>query len=808
MLAARSLFYQAFICLALMVSTPAFSHVAQFPLDGKKIDIRANGNERKNKFSFQTKKQSNLGILHDPTIPLQEMKLLIRASDDTRSELIELPVEFWKPMGKPEAPKGWKYKDKAGTAGGVKSVQLKAGSLKVKAGGENWTWGPDAELESLELWIGLEEEWFCTSFGGKVQKNEAGYFKAKNASAPAQCEDAICGNGIAEATEQCDDGNLDDTDSCTNLCERNCSEAEFESTFAALQEVVFDGYDCTNEACHGSADTPAGGLNMLADVAYMNLFNADSTAVEGVRVFPADKNQSFLFEKLAAKTFPDDYSTTNSPMPIGANALTLDHLEAIELWIEGGAPEDGVVVGTSELLASCLPDPTPLKIDPPEAPAAGTGVQLRSNAWPLDAMSEGEKCFATWYDLAATDLIPEADQIDCPDVFGPNNPSDKCFRVHRKTLAQDPQSHHSIIYQYGGESRPTDVSEDGRTWGPWTYKFNDADTPGNGDVCDPTAVDPATGMNEGCAGQVYGAVGCIGSVGPEDFEPSGFGFLEEGAATREFHISQEAYFDQEFADGVYLLFPMTGTLVWNSHAFNLTPTDTTMAQYLNLYLAQPGDDLHEVKRIFGAEEIFTQQVAPFESDEHCHTWTAPQGSRITRLSSHTHRHGRGWRTWGPPNEPCVADPLFGGLETCPHGDDDQLIYVSNEYSDPVQLYPDPPTPLDSPDDADRTYKFCAVFDNGSTPESPSVKRQSTSPPPTPIEFGGVELPLGGPCPDTRAVCMAGPNKGVLCGAEPDGFCDTEPGLGDGECDACPLQGGTTTEDEMFILLGDYYLPES
>jgi hypothetical protein len=27
------------------------------------------------------------------------------------------------------------------------------------------------------------------------------------------------------------------------------------------------------------------------------------------------------------------------------------------------------------------------------------------------------------------------------------------------------------------------------------------------------------------------------------------------------------------------------------------------------------------------------------------------------------------------------------------------------------------------------------------------------------------------------------------------------------CDACPLRGGVTTDDEMFILLGQYYCPE-
>jgi hypothetical protein len=36
-------------------------------------------------------------------------------------------------------------------------------------------------------------------------------------------------------------------------------------------------------------------------------------------------------------------------------------------------------------------------------------------------------------------------------------------------------------------------------------------------------------------------------------------------------------------------------------------------------------------------------------------------------------------------------------------------------------------------------------------------------------------------------------------------CDSSLGLGDGVCDACPLEGGVTTEDEMYIMLGLYYV---
>ena len=41
----------------------------------------------------------------------------------------------------------------------------------------------------------------------------------------------------------------------------------------------------------------------------------------------------------------------------------------------------------------------------------------------------------------------------------------------------------------------------------------------------------------------------------------------------------------------------------------------------------------------------------------------------------------------------------------------------------------------------------------------------------------------------------------------DASCDTEDGAGDGVCDACPLIGGVTTEDEMFLLLGNYFVKE-
>ncbi|MEE8580317.1 MAG: hypothetical protein V3T33_01905, partial [Myxococcota bacterium] len=158
----------------------------------------------------------------------------------------------------------------------------------------------------------------------------------------------------------------------------------------------------------------------------------------------------------------------------------------------------------------------------------------------------------------------------------------------------------------------------------------------------------------------------------------------------------------------------------------------------------------------------------------------------------------------------VLLPLCADLEL--PGDERPPIYTSTEYQDPLQL----PLPVDridfsSPNVEDRTLLFCSLYDNGSGPGSPPLKRVSTSPDPPPL-FGGT-FQMGGKCRGKQIFCAnEGPQKAESCGAvseiqaERDAFCDSSPGAGDGDCDACPSIGGATTEDEMFILLGNWYLP--
>ena len=178
-------------------------------------------------------------------------------------------------------------------------------------------------------------------------------------------------------------------------------------------------------------------------------------------------------------------------------------------------------------------------------------------------------------------------------------------------------------------------------------------------------------------------------------------------------------------------------------------------------------------------------MPPFAEQELCRTSTFERGSRILELSSHTHKHGIRFRVWGPPVEPC-------GIDCGP--DPRSPVFTTTDYADPARVRYDPPLPLDAPAARDRTFKFCALYDNGHTDPS-KVKRKSTAPILSLGFCNGVVHYDLDCCADLRCI---GPSAGTPCSS--DAGC----GGVAGSCDACTLYGGVTTVDEMFILTGSYY----
>ena len=520
----------------------------------------------------------------------------------------------------------------------------------------------------------------------------------------------------------------------------------YDSTFAAIQGVIFEKHGCTQQVCHGSG--ASGALNLSPDVAYGNLVEVKSFGSTLNRVAPGDKDRSYLWLKLAASTKPGTVEIGGAPMPLGLPALSENELEALRLWIYAGAPQTGTVIGTEGLLDACLPDPKPITIKPLEPPPAGEGVQLVMPQWPLPAASEHEVCFASYYDL--TDQVPEQFR----------DPSGKYFRFAREDLRQDPQSHH-LILNYS--VIPVENIHD-PGFGDWTCRGGERD----GESCEPT---DATSCGSGhCAAKIRDGFACTG-YGPA--VQGGLSYYQIGGA-------QQAQQTTEYVPGVFAQIPLKGILYWNSHAFNLTDEGHQMNARLNYWFAQPDQQKTPVRGIFNVNRIFSANAEPYATQTLCYDHVLPQGARLFNLSSHTHKRGKHFTVDLP---------------------DGSRIYESLVYNDPVSQDFDPPLAFDSADAKDRTLHYCSLYNNGlnddGSPNPETVTRLSRMP-------ASVFIP-GVPGRCTPKACAAG-NVGAACaGPDDDATCDSSPGAGDGDCDACRITGGESTENEMFILLGNYFV---
>jgi hypothetical protein len=222
-------------------------------------------------------------------------------------------------------------------------------------------------------------------------------------------------------------------------------------------------------------------------------------------------------------------------------------------------------------------------------------------------------------------------------------------------------------------------------------------------------------------------------------------------------------------DGVYWEVPLHGVLWFNSHAFNLSDEDTTLNARMNFYYASDRKRQMVPHNEVRNEIPIGQQ--PFTEKTYCESYEVPQNNSIAIMAGHTHRRGK--RFW-------VTDAAG------------KQIYENFVYNDPAYTRYDPWLDFTSADPAQRTLKFCATFNNGvkddGTPDLDLVTRAS-------------RMPEGTSC--TPVACVAG-KLAMPCTTNAD--CDSSAGAGDGSCDACTITGGTTTENEMFVLMPWLILP--
>lgn len=636
----------------------------------------------------------------------------------------------------------------------------------------------------------------------------------------------------------------------------DCENGNFDTTFALIQAAIFERHGCTSAICHGAAPG-AGGLDLRPEVAYDNLVDVPAQTVplsNWSRVLAGQASASLLWINLAAKTLPGQHQAPLRPMPLDPEpAVSEDELEAVRLWIKAGAPRTGVVAGTADLLDACLPPPEPIAIKPLPPPTPGTGVQIVMPRWELPAQTEHEVCFGSFYDV--TDQVPANLRTE-----------NGTFRYKFHQTRQDALSHHLIPLLYGGPTGPESPAWGGFTCRGGTQPGTTcepraADACGAGGICASAIKESVGCINYGPGDSGIGLSSSGISITQQTaeefrFTPGVYGELPlKGMIlwnSHAFNLTDapgkiEAWLNFEFAQpeeqetpaikifNVGAIFninapPFTtdepchiATYPRRTHIFELSSHMHQRGKRWRTFLGAfrcdggPADgvpcspvgyDFVSPNTCGGAQCVSTVHAAAGDCD---------LNGRVTINELVT---GVNIALDRMPVDACedadvdsneqvavneIVNAVSAALEGVPppvlRDPEASLLYVNQRYNDPLVLrLGDAPLYFDSPRDDERSLTYCALYDNGySDPDT--VKRKSTSPP-TPNG-----IPVGGPCA-IPTHCTAGKLKEPCSGQtaeERNRSCDSNSEARDGMCDACPLTGGVTTEDEMFILLGQYYV---
>ena len=160
----------------------------------------------------------------DPRIGGATLEVVGGNPGDGNTGGIDLPAGLWTGLGKPEGSKGYRFKDALRTDG-VKVVTLKTGSnggtLAISGGKSNWAYAITQPQGPIDVRLTVGPDVYCAQFT-TFEQNEPGKVRAKLASAPPNCgppPPTLCGNGVAENLEECDDGGTSNGDGCSATCQ-------------------------------------------------------------------------------------------------------------------------------------------------------------------------------------------------------------------------------------------------------------------------------------------------------------------------------------------------------------------------------------------------------------------------------------------------------------------------------------------------------------------------------------------------------------------------------------------------------------
>jgi len=208
-------------------ATPA----ATFLLEGDLLRLRDPGDPARRSAKFKTAHDPALTGMPaaDPSVVGATVSFTGLGAGDGDSGTLFLPAAFWSGLGVPAGSAGFKYLDADATTG-IRKVVLKphasGGSLTVLARGANWPYQLTQPQLGTRVQLRIGGEQYCARFDAStLAMNAPGRAVGKAAPAPADCEGVACGDGLAEGSEECDDGGTSGGDGCAANCQLESSAA-------------------------------------------------------------------------------------------------------------------------------------------------------------------------------------------------------------------------------------------------------------------------------------------------------------------------------------------------------------------------------------------------------------------------------------------------------------------------------------------------------------------------------------------------------------------------------------------------------
>ena len=363
--------------------------------------------------------------------------------------------------------------------------------------------------------------------------------------------------------------------------------------------------------------------------------------------------------------------------------------------------------------------------------------------WTLEAHSEHEICFATYYDITR------------PGAGGVPGSDGTMFRFTGQELRQDPQSHHLILNPLLRAAPTCTIRRSAR--GPATA----ASAPGRRAS---RRISPR--VRQRLLPQRDPAVVRLHRLRTE----------RRRRARSAIGGAQKAQASIDYVDGVFAQIPMKGILYWNSHAFNLTDDDTTMHARLNYYFAtEPA--VPAAADLRHSRDLLAERGAVHDADgvqrSRPAAGRAPLRAVVAHAQARQALHRRRRRT-------ARCSTRASSTTTPSAGSSIRR------------------SPSTRPIRRERTLRYCSLYNNGVAADG------SPDPDDRDARLARAGAPQRLPAAQPIA-CVAGKVGAPCAGVDDDARCDSSPGAGDGACDACPITGGESTENEMFILQGGYYV---